>query len=92
MKSLKAAAVLAGSLIAATVAAPAYAAEGSRDLASTGLDTGLRTGIPFEMMPLSQETNVLNGEQDASVLGTMKEAAAVVNEAKPVHGDVGLHA
>ncbi|MCT7356212.1 hypothetical protein N4P33_29295 [Streptomyces sp. 15-116A] len=92
MKSLKAAAVLAGSLIAATVAAPAYAADDSRDLASTGLDTGLRTGIPFEMMPLSQETNVLNGERDASVLGTAKEAAAVVNEAKPVHGDLGLHA
>ncbi|WP_240967868.1 hypothetical protein [Streptomyces composti] len=92
MKSLKAAVVLAGSLIAAGAAAPAYAQDG-RDLASTGLDTGLRTGIPFEMMPLQQETNVLTGEQqDTSVLGTMKEAAAMVNEAKPVHGDVGLRA
>lgn len=44
MKSLKAAAVLAGSLIVAGVAAPAYA--DTTDLASTGLDTGLRTAVP----------------------------------------------
>ncbi|MEV0694179.1 hypothetical protein [Streptomyces sp. NPDC050388] len=90
MKSLKAAAVLAGSLIAAAMAAPASAQE--LDLASTGLDTGLntRTAVPFELMPLHDESK--DGEQDTSVFGTAHEAAAVVNEAKPVHGDLGLYA
>ncbi|MFI8090362.1 hypothetical protein ACIF9R_18895 [Streptomyces sp. NPDC086080] len=90
MKSLKAAAVLAGSLIAAGVAAPAHAAD-STDLASTGLDTGLRTAVPFELMPLYDSDSLVDSKED-SVLGTTKEAAAVVNEAKPVHGDVGLRA
>ncbi|MEU0286580.1 hypothetical protein ABZ368_11540 [Streptomyces sp. NPDC005908] len=89
MKSLKAAAVLAGSLIAAGVAAPAYA--DSTDLASTGLDTGLRTAVPFELMPLHESDSLVDTDQ-SSLLGTTKEAAAVVNEAKPVRGDVGLHA
>ncbi|MCM3296827.1 hypothetical protein ACPCIX_14325 [Streptomyces pseudogriseolus] len=88
MKSLKAAAVLAGSLIAAGVAAPAYA--DSTDLASTGLDTGLRTAVPFELMPL-QDSETLETDQE-SVMGTAKEAAGVVNDVKPVRGDVGLHA
>ncbi|MEU5524046.1 hypothetical protein ACIQCD_24150 [Streptomyces sp. NPDC093250] len=90
MKSLKAAAVLAGSLFAAGVASPAYAAD-STDLASTGLDTGLRTAVPFELMPLHESDSLVASDED-SVLGTTKEAAAVVNEAKPVRGDVGLHA
>ncbi len=90
MKSLKAAAVLAGSLIAAGVAAPAYAAN-STDLASTRLDTGLRTAVPFELMPLYESDSLVESDED-SLLGTTKEAAAVVNEAKPVHGDVGLRA
>ncbi|MFD7699452.1 hypothetical protein [Streptomyces caelestis] len=90
MKSLKAAAVLAGTLIAAGAAAPAYAQE-SLDLARTGVDTGLRTGVPFELMPV-HESETLVDTDDESLLGTTKEAAATVNEAKPVHGDLGLHA
>ncbi|MFI5566517.1 hypothetical protein ACIA6T_03900 [Streptomyces sp. NPDC051740] len=89
MKSLKAAAVLAGTLIAAGAAAPAYAQE-SNDLAATGLDTGLRTAVPFEMMPLN-ESEALDTDE-TRLLTTTKEAAAVANEAKPVHGDLGLHA
>ena len=89
MKSLKAAAVLAGTLIAAGAAAPAYAQE-SLDLARTGVDTGLHTAVPVEMMPV-QESEALDAD-DESLLGTTKEAAATVNEAKPVHGDMGLHA
>ncbi len=85
MKSLKAAAVIAGSLIAAGVATPAFAQE-ANDLASTGLDTGLRTAVPFEL------TSVHQSDEDASLFDTTKEAVAVVNEAKPVHGDLGLHA
>ncbi|MFE7815454.1 hypothetical protein ACFU5P_26660 [Streptomyces sp. NPDC057433] len=91
MKSLKAAAVIAGSLIAAGMAAPAHAQE--IDLASTGLDTGLntRTAVPFELMPLHEESSGTES-RSSSVFGTAEEAAAVVNEAKPVHGDLGLHA
>ncbi|GAB2806177.1 hypothetical protein GCM10027073_43600 [Streptomyces chlorus] len=90
MKSLKAAAVLAGSLIAAGMAAPAYAQD--IDLASTGLDTGLntRTAVPFELMPLQDESS--DSGARTSVLGAAEEAAAVANQAKPVHGDLGLHA
>lgn len=90
MKSLKAAAVLAGSLIAAGMAAPAYAQD--LDLASTGLDTGLntRTAVPFELMPLHDSSDTEN--RSSSMFGTAEEAAAVVDQAKPVHGDLGLHA
>ncbi|GAA4939059.1 hypothetical protein GCM10023238_00910 [Streptomyces heliomycini] len=88
MKSLKAAAVLAGP-DRRRFAAPAQAAE-STDLASTGLDTGLRTAVPFEMAPL-QESEALDTDE-TRLLTTTKEAAAVANEAKPVHGDMGLQA
>ncbi|GAA3498175.1 hypothetical protein GCM10019016_052780 [Streptomyces prasinosporus] len=90
MKSLKAVAVIAGSLIAAGVAAPAYAAES--ELASTGLDTGLRTAVPFELAPLQEESHALDTEDESSLLHTTKDAGAALNEAKPVHGDLGLHA
>ncbi|MFF3928712.1 hypothetical protein [Streptomyces hirsutus] len=91
MKSLKAAAVLAGSLIAAGMAAPAYAQD--LDLASTGLDTGLntRTAVPFELMPLHDDSSDTEN-RSSSMFGTAEEAAAVVDQAKPVHGDLGLHA
>ncbi|MER6619549.1 MULTISPECIES: hypothetical protein [unclassified Streptomyces] len=89
MKSLKAAAVLAGTLIAAGAAAPASAEP--LDLAQTGVDTGLRTSVPFELMP-AHESKTLVDTDEASLLGTTKEAAATVNDAKPVHGDLGLHA
>ncbi|MCX2927599.1 hypothetical protein [Streptomyces sp. NEAU-W12] len=90
MKSLKAAAVIAGSLIAAGMAAPAYAQE--IDLASTGLDTGLntRTAVPFELMSPQGESS--GAETRTSVFDTAEETADVVNQAKPVHGDLGLHA
>ena len=89
MKSLKAAAVIAGSLIAAGMAAPAYAQD--IDLASTGLDTGLntRTAVPFELM--SPQDGSSDTGTRTSVFGTAEEAADVVNQAKPVHGDMGLH-
>ncbi|MGW4023605.1 hypothetical protein [Streptomyces sp. NPDC005009] len=90
MKSLKAAAVLAGTLIAAGAAAPAYAE--SLDLAQTGVDTGLRTAVPFELTEAHESETALVDTDDESLLGTTKEAAATVNEAKPVHGDLGLHA
>ncbi|GHB23038.1 hypothetical protein GCM10010377_11160 [Streptomyces viridiviolaceus] len=85
MKSLKAAAVIAGSLIAAGAAAPAHAQE--TELASTGLDTGLRTALPFELWSQQEDT-----DSDGPLLHTTKDAAAALNEAKPVHGDLGLHA
>ncbi|MFJ8540615.1 hypothetical protein ACIRFH_01100 [Streptomyces sp. NPDC093586] len=90
MKSLKAAAVLAGSLIVAGAAAPAYA--GSTELASTGLDTGLRTAVPFELTSPQSESQAPGTRDEGSLLKTTKDAAAAVNAAKPVHGDLGLHA
>ncbi|MGW0813927.1 hypothetical protein ACWD00_11855 [Streptomyces viridiviolaceus] len=91
MKSLKAAAVIAGSLIAAGAAAPAHAQE--TELASTGLDTGLRTALPFELWPQQEDSSSSQDtDSDGPLLHTTKDAAAALNEAKPVHGDLGLHA
>ncbi|WP_308426934.1 hypothetical protein [Streptomyces flaveolus] len=89
MKSLKAAAVLAGSLIAAGVASPAFA--GQTELASTGVDTGLRTALPFEVTS-PDSAPVLDTGKEGPLQHTTKDAAAAVNEVKPVRGDLGLHA
>ncbi|WP_406330123.1 hypothetical protein [Streptomyces sp. NBC_00203] len=92
MKSLKAAVVLAGSLIAATAATPAFAAsapdlastgQSAPDLASTGLSGGVNTRVPLGVTPAA-----MLGKE--SLIHTAKEAATVVNDAKPVHGNLWL--
>ncbi|MFF3329451.1 hypothetical protein ACFYWX_07775 [Streptomyces sp. NPDC002888] len=89
MKSLKAAAVLAGSLIAASVATPAFAApdvaptgQSVPDVAATDLSGAVNTRLP-----LSQSAMLGNKE---SLVRAAKEAATVVNDAKPVHGNLYL--
>lgn len=76
MKSLKAAAVLAGSMAVAGVAAPAFAS----DLTPTSLNGGLETVLGQSMLdakPLS--TNMLDTENKDSVVNTVSGAAEGLN-------------
>jgi hypothetical protein len=77
MKSLKAAAVLAGSLIAAGAAGPAFAA----DMATTGFSGNVNTQLPLEL-PLHQEQL---GTGKEPLVHTAKDAANALNEARPLH-------
>ncbi|MFJ2769388.1 hypothetical protein [Streptomyces sp. NPDC087300] len=78
MKSLKAAAVLAGSIALAASAAPAFAS----DLTPTSLNGGLETIASQDLLatkPLS--TNMLDTENGESVVNTVKDAADGLNAA-----------
>ncbi|MEU9354189.1 hypothetical protein AB0D65_25260 [Streptomyces griseoloalbus] len=76
MKSLKAAAVLAGSLIAAGVAAPAFANSAGDPLpAAEGRVIPLKDTTVLDM-PLQKPTDVLDTESKDSLLNTVKDAAA----------------
>ncbi|AWW39512.1 MULTISPECIES: hypothetical protein [Streptomyces] len=88
MKSLKAAAVVFGSLIAAGAATPASALEvqsapeqSAPDVAQTGLSGGVNTRVPL---------SIFGTGSNASLVHQAKEAATVVNDAKPVHGNLWL--
>ncbi|WJV47491.1 hypothetical protein [Streptomyces flavofungini] len=77
MKSLKAAAVLAGSMAVAGAAAPAFAS----DLTPTSLNGGLETVLGQSMLdtkPVS--TNMLDTENKDSVVNTVKDTAEGVNQ------------
>jgi len=87
MKSLKAAAVIAGSLAVAGAAAPAFASNAS-DLTPTGPNgapgslTAQRT---FDVRPVQHQSDVLDSENKDSVLSTVKSATTGLNES----GDTG---
>ncbi|MFF1549122.1 hypothetical protein [Streptomyces sp. NPDC058291] len=82
MKSLKAAAVVAGSVALAGLAAPAFAAPA--DLTPTSLngavDTLARGPVNLEdAMPLHHQSDALDTENKDSVLSTVKGAAGALN-------------
>ncbi|MFF9812078.1 hypothetical protein [Streptomyces sp. NPDC014006] len=84
MKSLKAAAVVAGSLALAGAAAPAFAVSGA-DLAPSNLNGTLNklAGGPVttqNVLPVKGHSVVLDTEKKDSVLGTLKGAATSVSE------------
>ncbi|MBV1939579.1 hypothetical protein [Streptomyces sp. BV286] len=91
MKSLKAAAVVAGSLVIAGVAAPAFAA----DLTPTSLNGGLESALgaltnePVDAMPLQSQSRALDTENEDSVLSTVKGATETLNEAGGPTGLLG---
>ncbi|MFE1443436.1 hypothetical protein [Streptomyces sp. NPDC058739] len=96
MKSLKAAAVVAGSLALAGAAAPAFAAS-SADLTPTSL-TGavnnvtsgrLQPGVA-DAMPLQHQSDALNTENPESVLNTVKGATTALNSAGGLLGGLPL--
>ncbi|MFF4348688.1 hypothetical protein [Streptomyces sp. NPDC001530] len=84
MKSLKAAAVVAGSMVIVGVAVPAFANDAS-DLTPTSLNGGLDTISSraseelLDVQPL--HTDMLDTEHQHSLVGTAQDAVDNVNEA-----------
>ena len=83
MKSLKAAAVVAGSLVIAGAAAPAFAYD-TADLTPTSLNGAVNTLTkgPLDLQqvqPLQQQSNALDTENKDSVLSTVKGATTALN-------------
>jgi len=86
MKSLKAAAVVAGSMAIAGAAAPAFAAEASH-LTPTSLNGALETITSQrslslkDVMPLQHQSNALDTENKSSLLNTVNGATKALNAA-----------
>ncbi|MFF1301644.1 hypothetical protein [Streptomyces sp. NPDC058307] len=80
MKSLKAAAVVAGSLVLAGAAAPAFAYN-SADLTPTSLNGAVNalTRGPIDVMPLQHQSDALDTENKDSVLNAVKGATKDLN-------------
>ncbi|MFD4510416.1 hypothetical protein [Streptomyces sp. NPDC058457] len=94
MKSLKAAAVVAGSVALAGVAAPAFAYN-TADLTPTSLNGAVNTLTkgPLDLdqaMPLQHQSNALDTENKNSVLSTVKGAAGSLNQHNPLLGGLPL--
>ncbi|MER5430604.1 hypothetical protein [Streptomyces sp. NPDC002588] len=93
MKSLKAAVVVAGSMVLAGAAAPAFAAPA--DLTPTSLngavDSITRGGVTVkDVMPLQHQSNALDSENKDSVLSTVKGATGALNAHNPLLGGLPL--
>ncbi|MFF3202488.1 hypothetical protein [Streptomyces sp. NPDC002962] len=93
MKSLKAAAVVAGSIVLAGAAAPAFATPA--DLTPTSLngavDTLARGPINLEdAMPVQHQSDALDTENKDSVLSTVKGATGALNSRTGLLGGLPL--
>ncbi|MCX5263616.1 hypothetical protein [Streptomyces sp. NBC_00199] len=93
MKSLKAVVVVAGSVVLAGVAAPAFATPA--DLTPTSLngavDTLARGPIDLEdALPLQHQSDALDTENKGSVLHTVNGAAEALNTHNPLLGGLPL--
>ncbi|OIJ69483.1 hypothetical protein [Streptomyces mangrovisoli] len=91
MKSLKAAAVVAGSLVIAGAAAPAFAYN-TADLTPTSLNGAVNslTKGPVDVMPLQHQSDALDTENKDSVLNTVKGATGALNQHNPLLGGLPL--
>ncbi|MET7456625.1 hypothetical protein ABZT03_33045 [Streptomyces sp. NPDC005574] len=94
MKSLKAAAVVAGSLVLAGAAAPAFA-QSTADLTPSSLNGAVNTltASPLnanDLMPLQHQSDALNTENKDSVLHTVKGATAALNNTGGLLGGLPL--
>ncbi|MGW3955119.1 hypothetical protein ACWEKM_30230 [Streptomyces sp. NPDC004752] len=94
MKSLKAAAVVAGSVALAGVAAPAFA-HNSADLTPTSLNGAVDTLTKGPLtvndaMPLQHQSNALDTENKGSVLNAVKGATGALNQHTPLLGGLPL--
>ncbi|MEU9402151.1 hypothetical protein [Streptomyces sp. SID4985] len=93
MKSLKAAAVLAGSVALAGAAAPAFAYTG--DLTPSSLngavDQVAKGGLTVrDVMPLQHQSNALDTENKASVLNAVNGATTALNQPNQLLGGLPL--
>ncbi|MER7836506.1 hypothetical protein ABTY98_11455 [Streptomyces sp. NPDC096040] len=94
MKSLKAAAVVAGSVALAGFAAPAFAYNNA-DLTPTSLNGAVNTLTkgPLTLdqaMPLKHQSDALDTENKKSVLHKVKRATGAVNQHAPLLGGLPL--
>ncbi|HEY8985142.1 MAG TPA: hypothetical protein VIU15_36895 [Streptomyces sp.] len=94
MKSLKVAAVVAGTVALAGVAAPAFA-HTPADLTPTSLTGAVNTltsgGLTADdVMPLQHQNDSLNTENADSPLSTVKQAAGALNTHNPLLGGLPL--
>lgn len=90
MKSLKAAAVVAGTVALAGAAAPAFA-HSAADVTPTSLTGAVNTLTsgqlaPADVMPLQHQSNALDTENKDSVLNTVKDATATLNDSGLIGG------
>ncbi|MBM7089918.1 hypothetical protein ABZ606_01415 [Streptomyces sp. NPDC012461] len=96
MKSLKAAAVVAGSLVVAGAAAPAFAYDSSADLTPTSLNGAVNalTQGPIDVMPLKHQSDArsdaLNTENKDSALSSVNDATDALNSAGGLLGGLPL--
>ncbi|MEU4151175.1 hypothetical protein [Streptomyces sp. NPDC026659] len=93
MKSLKAAAVLAGSVALAGAAAPAFAYTG--DLTPSSLngavDQVAKGGLTVrDVMPLQHQSNALDTENKASALNAVNGATTALNQPDQLLGGLPL--
>ncbi|MET9442493.1 hypothetical protein [Streptomyces sp. NPDC006610] len=87
MKPLQAAAVVAGSLVVAGAAAPAFAAPaGPTPPTSVTGAVKTITSEPVDVMPLRQETHALDTEKEGSVLHTANSTTESLNRARLLGG------
>ncbi|GGW79382.1 hypothetical protein [Streptomyces lomondensis] len=86
MKSLKAAAVIAGSLIASAAATPAFA-HNAADLAPANLN-GLHVleKVTVADVPVPHPTDQLDPENKNSLLHTVQEVTTALNDARQLRG------
>ncbi|MFJ4786441.1 hypothetical protein ACWDR3_08890 [Streptomyces sp. NPDC001002] len=94
MKSLKAAAVVAGSVALVGAAAPAFAYNAS-DVTPTSLNGAVNTLTsgrvdPVDVMPLQHQSNALDTENKDSLLNTVKGATAALNNTGGLLGGLPL--
>ncbi|NEA61420.1 hypothetical protein [Streptomyces sp. SID12488] len=94
MKSLKAAAVVAGSLVIAGAAAPAFAYD-TADLTPTSLNGAVNTLTkgpldPEQLQPLQHQSNALDTENKDSALSTVKGATTALNSTGGLLGGLPL--
>ncbi|MFF7972638.1 hypothetical protein [Streptomyces sp. NPDC007905] len=94
MKSLKAVAVVAGSVALAGVSAPAFA-HPTAELTPTSLngavDTLTKGGLTVkDVMPLRHQSDALNTENKDSVLNTVKGTTAALNQHNSLLGGLPL--
>jgi hypothetical protein len=88
MKSVKAAAVLAGSLVIAGAAAPAFAAQNVTEVARESLGntvSNLNKG-PVHVQPLEQSDLLDAKEQGRSLRKTVDRASAALGKGTPLLG------
>ncbi|MEU1519760.1 hypothetical protein ABZ490_47915 [Streptomyces sp. NPDC005811] len=95
MKSLKAAVVVAGSVVLAGAAAPAFAHD-TADLTPTSLNGAVNTLTKGDLtardvMPLQQQSNALDTENKGSLLNAVNGAAGALNQHTKLLGGLPLN-